>query len=165
MNRFTSLWPVPGTPGLHGPSADQAEVVRRLPAAVADSPLHWWSPGDPVAERGARLLLGIAPYSWYDLRLLDLVDEALSTWRGPEAPPRVDVFSTLDCRTQDDFHHYVPGVAPVYQTPVLGRWQDGVQVSKATGALARDEAARLFGKSERDVIEWVDAMHRPSTVR
>jgi hypothetical protein len=155
MNRFTSLWPHPGTPGLHGPSADQAEVVRRFPAAVAASSMHWWSPGDPVAGRGARFLVGVAPYSWYDLRLLDRIDEAFSVWRSQEAPPRVDVFNTAECLTQEDFNRWVPGIAPVFQSPILGIWLDGRFLEAHQGFAARDLVARRFGSSSAEITQEV----------
>src|SRR5262249_27284589 len=104
---------------------------------VAESRLHWWSPGNPVCERGKRLLIGVATYSEYDMRLLDLLDDALGESRCSSI--HVDVFDVLDCPTMDDFDRYVPGVGIVLQTPVVGVWENGVLKDKGSGAPAREK--------------------------
>jgi hypothetical protein len=65
------------------------------------------------------------------------------------------VFSTSDCRTQDDFKKYVPGVSTAYQTPVVGIWQDGRLEWSGQGAEARERVARLFGSGSDDIVKYV----------
>jgi hypothetical protein len=89
------------------------------------------------------LLIGVATYSREDLRLLDLVEEALKHQDG--TGPRVDVFNTLDCRTDEDFARYVPGLGKVHQTPVVGVWEKGVLKEKAWGKPARDLVIQICG--------------------
>jgi len=37
-----------------------------------------------------------------------------------------------------DFDTYIPGIGNVFQTPILGYWQDGRLVHREKGAAARD---------------------------
>ncbi len=139
----------------YGP--DQMEVERRFPDEVARSHFRHWSPGDPIRSSGLRYLIGVATYSEYDLRLLDLLEEAMISsapaahhrQRHPAAvadcatipspSPQVDIFSVGECRTQADFEKYIPGLETVFQTPVVGVWRDGVLQKKGSGAQARQE--------------------------
>ena len=41
-------------------------------------------------------------------------------------------------KSHEDFERWIPGIAPVYQAPVAGRWENGVMVAGAWGAKARD---------------------------
>jgi hypothetical protein len=145
------------------PGEQQAAVERELPALVSKGPLHWLSPESPPSGAAERLVLGVAPYSKDDMRLLDLVRQAVlkecSPRRGgrlqPETPGReppvapgplrVEVFSVLACKTHQDFEKYIPGIGKVYQTPVVGYWVDGVLREKCWGAPARALVARLLG--------------------
>lgn len=147
------------------PGEQQHRVEGEFPALVAQGFLHWWSPGDRIAAAKKRLLIGVATYSEMDMRLLDLVGNAVAakncrrmaamakpTKPGVLAfvqmPPeslRVDVFSVLACRTHEDFQKYVPGVGKVYQTPVVGFWEDDRLRESATGARGRALVARVCG--------------------
>src|SRR5947209_2157627 len=102
---------------------DFAEPDERFPAAVADSRLRLWSLGDPIPERGTRLLIGAATWSGYDMRLLDVIDDALA--RLGDGAPRVDVFNAGILTSQEEIQRYVPGIGPVLQMPVVGVWRDG----------------------------------------
>lgn len=135
MNRFSELfWSRRELP----PGDQQACVRRTFSAVVAQSPFHLWSPGMPVTGDGRRLLLGIASYSEYDMRLLDLLESALDGGAAGETV-QVDVFDVLDCTNMTDFEHYIPGIGSVLQTPVVGVWVDGVLQAKGTGAEAREK--------------------------
>jgi len=81
------------------------------------------------------MLVGIAPYSLPDLELLDAIKEALK--QKPSCEERVQVFDVLTCASMKDFDERIPGIGQVYQTPVVGIWEDGVLVQKASGAKAR----------------------------
>lgn len=126
------------------PAKQQEYMEQQLPLLVAGSNLHWRAPGDPLSEGGNRILVGVGTFSEYDMRLLDLLDAALGRLHGEE--PRVDVFSVLTCRTPADFERLVPGIGQVFQTPVIGIWENGELKAKGSGARARDELlVRRFG--------------------
>jgi len=124
------------------PGEQQALVERQFPSLVPRTPLHLWSPGDPIAERGRRVLVGVATYSGQDMELLDRIGEALNR---SKTAARVDVFNTLDCRTHEDFAKYVPGFGDVYQTPVVGVWLDGTLQEAGSGYQGRLILARALG--------------------
>jgi len=86
------------------------------------SHIHLWSPGDPVCSEGLRLLMGVAAsYAVSDLKLLDLLDEAIPS-RQEEI--WVDVFDLAKCRTQSDIQEFLPGITKLVQTPIwnLVKW-------------------------------------------
>jgi hypothetical protein len=102
-----------------------------------------------MSWHGSRLLIGVATYSERDLKLLDLLAELLE--QREENLPHIDVFDTLDCKSQQDFDKYIPGIGKVFQTPVAGYWQDAILQDKA------------WGKSARDLVEKVCKLE-PSTL-
>ena len=130
------------------PPGDQPGYVStRLPEALVDSPISVWQRGQSISSMGRRTLLGIAPYSLPDLELLDAVTEALKQ-RGPDREDLVQVFDVLTCKSMKDFDDCIPGIGQVYQTPVVGIWEDGVLIEKGSGAKARQvviERYRLSG--------------------
>src|SRR5207302_1485655 len=73
---------------------EQQALDERFPAAVGASPFQLWSPGDPIPQKGNWLLIGVATWSAYDMKLLDVVSEALRE-RGPALP--VAVFNVASC--------------------------------------------------------------------
>jgi hypothetical protein len=147
MSRFLDL--------MSDPRLDPADTNRRFRERVAASPFRLWSPGAPIPEGGVRLLVGIATWSAYDLRLLDLIEETpRANWPTPLV---LELFNTDDCRSLDDFDHYVPGLGQVFHTPVVGLWRDGRLTEKAEGYAARDLVARMFGSSSDAVVRDIDA--------
>jgi hypothetical protein len=110
-------------------------------AAELNNLLRHWKPGQPIGDRPKRLLIGVATYSYHDLRLLNLVDEALT--RSENSALQVDVFDTGDCQSHEDFEKYIPGIGKVYQTPVAGLWENWVLRAKAWGKPARDLVAAV----------------------
>lgn len=151
MNTFHDLFRQP-TRAIDGafPEDRRREL---LPAVVERSrKLHLWSPGQPTAVVGPRLLIGVATWSGYDLNLLDLIEEAT------HAPVRIDVFDTDACLSQAELDLYIPGVNTGPQTPFVGLWQDGVLVEKQSGHWGRQLVARVCG------IEWADVESRLHTV-
>jgi hypothetical protein len=116
---------------------------REFPSAVAVSPYHLWRPGDAVAPAARRLLIGVATWSGYDMRLLDALADAFPA-NGTGAM-RIDLFNTAECRSQQDFQGYIPGLDDVLQTPVVGVWRQGRLTDVAQGFHARELAAREVG--------------------
>jgi hypothetical protein len=119
----------------------QESARKAFPLLVKQSRFTLWSPGQPSYHHGPRLLIGVATYSEPDLRLLDLLGEVLD--RRTESPLHIDVFNILDGRCQQDFDKYIPGIGNVFQTPVVGFWQNGVLKDNAWGKSARDFIARV----------------------
>ncbi|HKE55315.1 MAG TPA: hypothetical protein VKB46_01395 [Pyrinomonadaceae bacterium] len=117
------------------PSQQQALASKELPQRLAESKLRNWSPGMPISGQGERVLIGIATWSIYDLKLLDSVQD--STVRFP-TDRVIDVFDVDQCKSSEDFDLYVPGIGMVYQTPIVGVWRQGVKVSSAWGASGRE---------------------------
>jgi hypothetical protein len=119
----------------------QRDAGVKLAELFRESWLHPWKPGDPIENRVPRILLGVASYSVADLALLDMVDEAhghASAW------PRIDVFDVVECRSMEDFEKYVPGIGKVFQTPVVGLWEEGVLKEKAWGKAGRDLLSKVL---------------------
>jgi hypothetical protein len=149
------------------PGEQQAAVEREFRALLEKVPLYWRVAGAPVSPAAKSLVLGVATHSEADMRLLDLVADALMKQearrlnvlaqrqvsvpgavgfiQGPPAPLRVEVFSARDCRTHEDFARYIPGIGKVYQTPAVGFWVDGELREKAWGAPGRALVARVCG--------------------
>jgi hypothetical protein len=135
------------------PGEQQRAVEQEFPAVVARTPLRWWSPDSGVPARGTRLVIGVATWSGYDMRLLDVIVEALS--RRQAGHPVVEVFNTADCREPSDFDRHIPNLGTVLQTPVVGVWHDGQLEWSGQGYEARDRAARLFGSGAAEIGEYV----------
>ena len=116
-------------------------ISERFRERLQLTPLNLWSPGDQIASEGTRLLIGVAPYSISDLRLLDQLLNIAFEHKGKIA---IDVFDVLSCTTMRDFDKYVPGIGQVFQTPVIGAWHDGMLVEAASGAEGRKVVQRYL---------------------
>lgn len=137
------------------PAAGAASVDDWFAVSVLRSPLHLWRPGEPVEQRGVRLLLGVATWSGYDMRLLDVVEEALV--RDSSTAPTVDVFNTQDCQRPGAFRRYIPGLRKVFQMPVAGIWREGALDWSGQGYEAREQVARMFGSSSAEIVTYVQS--------
>jgi len=135
------------------PGEQQRAVEHEFLAVLARAPLRSWSPGSAIPASGTRLVIGVATWSGYDMRLLDVIAEAMS--RQTSGAPVVEVFNTADCREQRDFARYVPNLGSISQTPVVGVWRDGQLEWSGQGHEARDRAARLFGSGSAEIGEYV----------
>ena len=121
------------------PGEQQRLAIELFPATVATTRMSMWAPGESFPTEGNRLLIGIATYSHYDLDLLDALD---SQFRGDDT---IQLFEVSSCSTMDDFEKFVPGIAKVLQTPVIGFWEDGQLAYHAQGALARRWVRDRYG--------------------
>jgi hypothetical protein len=138
MKRFSSLLEPRSEMSV---AQQQRDAAEQLAGLLRGSRLHLWQPGDPVPSRGRRILLGVASYSLPDLALLDTLNEAHvqgSIW------PRLDVFNVLQCQSIQDFERYVPGIGKVFQTPVVGYWEEGLLKERAWGKAGRDLLAKVL---------------------
>src|SRR5262249_37299904 len=134
-------------------SAEPEWVDKEFSRRLETSPLRPWSPGDPRPEVGPFLLLGVAPWSGYDLRLLDVIEAQLK--KGESRPPVVRVFNIDECRVPDDFKRYIPRLGHVSQPPVAGLWRDGKLSWSTQGHAAREQVAGLFGSSSAEIVDAV----------
>jgi hypothetical protein len=102
-----------------------------------------WSLGDPVPSAFARLLLGTWVASTYDLVLLDQMQDWL---QSGTADPTVSVqlFETSKIMSHEAFELWVPGAAPVYHMPVVGRWEVGALVARGNGFAGREIAKQFM---------------------
>lgn len=133
--------------GLDGPVMQQRRADEMFPSLVAASRLHYWRPGDAVVNAGTRLLIGLAAsYNLEDLRLADVVNDALKTART--YPVHIDVFNTNDCQESEDLSKYFPDVPTdkaYYAHPIVGVWENGVYKHTLFGHDARASVLRTLG--------------------
>jgi hypothetical protein len=151
MNRFLDL--KDQVPELGPGRFDFQNPDRLFPAAVAESRLHLWKPGDPIADRGTRILVGAATWSGYDMHLLDVIDEALG--RMNSNAPRVDVFNAGALTSQEAFADYIPELGEIGQLPVAGIWRDGRLTEKAFGYFASKLVAPIFGTTAEEIVKFI----------
>jgi len=150
MSRFLDL--TDHSPEIRSGRFDVSAPDRLFPVAVAASRLHLWTPGDSIADRGTRLLLGVATWSGYEMHLLDVIDHALSQARGEG--PIIDVFNFGTLTSPEALEQYIPGLN-WFQTPVVGVWRDGRLVERKSGYDAAEFVARMFGSSADKIVDYV----------
>jgi hypothetical protein len=127
---------------------------QRFRELVASSPFQLWRPGDPISEHGPRYLIGVATWSGYDMRLLDVIAEALR--QHPVDLPAVDVFNMADCQQVEDFSLYIPGgLNEVSHTPVMAFWNNGMFYSSSQGHAAREWVAKVLGSTSAEIVAFV----------
>lgn len=128
--------------GLHlQPQERDAQIRSNLSQILKQAGIKDWIP-EPAPRQGRYILLGIALYSLPDLELLDMIVQ--SSLNGQNKDEHIQVFDVLTCSTMSDFEARIPGIGLVYQTPVVGLWEDGVLIAKASGASARDLVIKHF---------------------
>ena len=121
------------------PAEEREEwVTSQLELLLSGSVLNAWHLGDPVPTTGYGILIGIVSWSGYDLRLLDALAQP-RTVRGRE---RIDVLD-IDAAGRSSgsyayFDRLIPGIGKIYQTPIVGVWNDGALMQKGSGAAGRE---------------------------
>lgn len=158
MNRFLNI----SFAALHSAGhVDPArEADRVFPDVVRQSSLRLFQPSEPMPASGIRILLGIATWSMYDLRLLDVIDTGLTQLGRKNL--LVDVFN-IGSLTQEELERLIPGVGPVFHPPVLGVWRDGILLAAASGGAARDRVAQMFGSNSDEIVQFVREQILPPT--
>jgi hypothetical protein len=119
----------------------QREAAKLFPVAVESSNFKLWKANNWQSEMRSRLVIGAATYVPAELALLDRINERLSKDSGSMA---VEVFNFLDCANQEDVDIRVPGIARVYQTPIVGLWKDHEFRQSEQGTKARELLRQLF---------------------
>lgn len=142
MRRFRDLL----KPDPHStPMDEQARASKGLADAVVGSNLRWWRKGEAAPCQGRGLLLAVAPYSQYDLMLLDLIDESLGSGRSHGV--QVYVANLQDYDSVEQLLPDFPGIGAAPQTPLAAVWDAGSEKKAASGKKARDMAAEALGLS------------------
>ncbi len=132
MNRFLELFRHETSPPPGKIHADERSAL--FPRVVESSPvLELWAAGRAIPTRGSFLLLGVATWSGYDMKLLEEIEAA--------RPDSVGVFD-IDEAQSDDFSDRIPGLVGVAQGPVAGLWKDGRLIEFGSGHDAREIAFR-----------------------
>jgi hypothetical protein len=139
----------PAVPESNGCRVDTDRSLREL---IAQTPMRIWRPGDPVSARGTRILIGVAPWNGYDMRLLDIINEWLSQHSGTLL---FEVFNADSILDQQQFRDFVPEIREVFHTPVVGVWLEGRLVECGEGFIGREIVARLVGSSSQDITHFV----------
>jgi hypothetical protein len=142
MNRFQALLKPTET---STPKEDQDRASQGLANAVAASHLRWWLKGGARPASGRYLLLAVAPYSQYDLALLDLIDEGIHS--DTRARPTVYVIDLLAYENQEEMKGDFPNVSQVFQTPIVTFGEVGQPNISASGQEGRELAAQVLGLS------------------
>jgi len=153
MTRFRDLLKA----DLSTPKDEQDRASKGLADAVAASNLRRWEGPSALPAQGECLLLAVAPYSQYDLTLLDLIDERLGAKPPAGALVVVYVVNLLDYDNAEQVGADFPGVAQVHQTPLAVLWESGSPQKAAWGKQARDMAAEALGLSADDLSRRVKA--------
>lgn len=114
--------------------ASQTSLDDRVWCMIEGAGMKRWHKGDPAPDKGRRLLVGLASYSEADLQLAeDLIGRMRML---PDLT--IEFFNVLDIRDMASFEDYIPGIGNVYQTPVIGLWEDGRLERAAQGFAARE---------------------------
>ena len=109
-----------------------------------------------VAPCGGKcLLLAVAPYSRYDLALLDRIDERLASGLAPAV--QVYVANVRDYDSVEQLTADFPGAPPALQTPLAAVWGAESEKQVAWGKWARDLAAEALGLSAEPVAGRIKA--------
>ena len=153
MTRFRDLL----KPDLSTPKDEQVRASKGLADALAASELRRWEGRGTLPAQGKCLLLAVAPYSQYDLTLLDLIDERLGAKPPARPPVYVYVVNLLDYDGAEQVDADFPGVAQVHQTPLAAVWESGSPKKATWGKQARDMAAEVLGLSADDLSRRVKA--------
>jgi len=138
MTRFRDLltYDPASTPG-----DEQRRASEGLANAVAGSRLRWWKDRKVAPGQGKCILLVVAPFSQYDLTLLDLLNERLDT---EESPVPVYVANFQDYATAEQLSADFPGIGAAPQTPIVAICDSGSPQTVACGKKARDLAAQAL---------------------
>jgi hypothetical protein len=139
MTRFRDLlvYDPASTPG-----EEQCRASEGLADAVARSRLQWWKGRKAAPGQGKCLLLVVAPFSQYDLTLLDLLDERFDSYQPPVP---VYVANLQDYATAEQLSADCPGIGAAPQTPIVAIYESGSPQSVACGKKGREMAAQALG--------------------
>jgi hypothetical protein len=137
-----------------GPRNDCLESADcQFQALVEQGPFQLGRHDAAIPDRGTRLLIGVATWSGYDMRLLDIIVD--SQRRNLQEDLIVEVFNVAECRKASDFRRYIPKLQHVFHTPVVGVWRNGQFQDTWQGRQAREFVALQFGSSSDEIAQYV----------
>lgn len=123
------------------PIREQARYIKgRLADVASDQQLKFRRLSDPILPASRRVLIGVATWSRYDFELIDAIAEKRQ--KSGASDEVVEIFDADEqfddpAAPKQDFERYVPGIGKVFGSPVLGIWEGGDLVTRASGAAAR----------------------------
>jgi hypothetical protein len=123
------------------PGDEQQRASVGLADAVAQSHLKWWKDRQLTANQREYLLLAVAPFSQYDLTLLDLLNERLDSG---QTLVQVFVANLQDYSTIEQLNADFPGIGSP-QTPIAVHFDSESRKMVASGKKAREMAAQAVG--------------------
>ena len=124
------------------PGQQQQRAAEQFPLLVQSSHMELWQPGRDLPANGAEVVwIAVGSYSVHDLELLDAI-EAKLTLKGRNET--IYLFDVSAFPAFKDFEKYLPGIGRVYQTPVVGSWNNGVLKERLSGAVARAWLSRRY---------------------
>lgn len=110
-----------------GSPVDQQNYVRSvLPERVRSAGFKISDMRSSAQERGRRVLIGVSYFSMYDMQLLDAI-------RNSAKKDTVEIFMVGECQSQSQIEAFIPGITPVFQSPVVGIWDSETLIAKAWG--------------------------------
>jgi hypothetical protein len=119
----------------------QQRAAEQFPSLVQSSHMKLWQPGRDLPLNGAEVVwIAVASYSVPDLELLDAIEAKL---KGGQTET-IYLFDLSAFPDFKDFERVLPGIGRVYQTPVVGSWNDGVLKERLSGAVARAWLSRRY---------------------
>jgi hypothetical protein len=124
------------------PGDEQRRASEGLANAVARSRLRWWKGRKAALGQGKCILLVVAPFSQYDLTLLDLLNEKLDS---DQPPVPIYVANLQDYATAEQLSADFPGIGVAPQTPIVAICDSGSPETVACGKKARDMVAQVLG--------------------
>ncbi len=136
------------------PEVEQRRASEGLGEAVAKSHLRWWIGSDLASGPDKCLLLAVAPFSQYDLTLLDLLDERLATHQSPVS---VYVANLQDYTIVEHLSVDFPGIGQAQPTPIVAFCEHGSPKLVVWGKKARDMAAQLLGIAPEELSRRIVA--------
>ena len=113
--------------------------------------LTWLSDDLESQSLGRRLVLGVAAWSIYDVRLLTLVSDAVAS--GAQLGLNVVVFDADELLSSAELQSKFPGIGEVFHTPIAGYWEAGQLKETASGFAGRQLVGRLLGFDPKLVLE------------
>jgi hypothetical protein len=157
MTRFQELL----EPNLAAPGEEQERASRKLQDLVKSSRLlHWWTRRSPAPDASKYLLVVVAPYSQYDLALLDVIDEVETpqlSINNPQSIP-VYVFNVQLYQSIAQLSEDIPAVTRVpHQSPVVALWENGGFRETEIGKSGRDLVAKTLGLPPKEFNDQVIA--------
>ena len=107
--------------------------VRQLVQLLESSGARIWRPGDPVAQTGRRLLIGVSPWATVDAELIRRVLRHRPVYSIDMVVDFFDLDVLVKNRNPEDYFSSVPTID---STPVAGLWIDGQMTHFAQGDFA-----------------------------